>query len=88
MSALTQRKEINMTRKTNPFGVTAVIAAGCIAALCTAPVARAHAHPSPSDASLLSVLPIAVSVAAPVMVLSAGAMLTVVAAEATSGGTV
>lgn len=32
-------------------------------------------------------LPIAVSVAAPVMVLSAGAMLTVVAVQATSAGT-
>lgn len=48
---------------------------------------RSHAHPSPSDASALSMLPIAVSVAAPVMVLSAGAMLTVVAVQATSAGT-
>jgi hypothetical protein len=49
--------------------------------------ADAH-HPGPSDASALSMLPIAVSVAAPVMILSAGAMLTVVAVEATSAGTV
>jgi hypothetical protein len=47
-----------------------------------------HHHPGPSDASALSMLPIAVSVAAPVMILSAGAMLTVVAVEATSAGTV
>lgn len=41
-----------------------------------------------SEASVLSGLPIAVSVAAPVMVLSAGAMLTVVAVEASAAGTV
>ena len=50
--------------------------------------ATAQAHTTLSDASLLSTLPIAVSVAAPVMLLSAGAMLTVVAVEATSAGTV
>ena len=43
---------------------------------------------SASDASALSMLPIAVSVPAPVMILSAGAMLTVIAVEATSAGTV
>ena len=47
----------------------------------------AQAHATPSDASLLSTLPIAMSVAAPVMLLSAGATLTVVAVEATSAGT-
>ncbi len=41
-----------------------------------------------SEASVLSGLPIAVSMAAPVMVLSAGAMLTVVAVEASAAGTV
>ncbi|MBT9500840.1 MAG: hypothetical protein IV092_06325 [Burkholderiaceae bacterium] len=41
-----------------------------------------------SEASVLSGLPIAVSVAAPVMLLSAGAMLTVVAVEASAAGTV
>ena len=41
-----------------------------------------------SEASALSALPIAVSVAAPVMILSAGAMLTVVAVEASATGTV
>lgn len=49
--------------------------------------ARAH-PPNASDASALSVLPVAVSVAAPVMLLSAGAMLTVVAVEASAAGTV
>lgn len=48
----------------------------------------AHAQSTISDASVLSTLPIAVSVAAPVAVLSAGAMLTVVSVEATSIGAV
>ncbi len=57
-----------------------------VAAL-AAHLGTAQAHTTLSDASLLSTLPIAVSVAAPVMLLSAGAMLTVVAVEATSAGT-
>jgi hypothetical protein len=49
----------------------------------------AQAHPThASDASVLSALPIAMSVAAPVMLLSAGATLSVVAVEATSAGAV
>jgi hypothetical protein len=59
------------------------------AALLSASMVGAHAQPaSVSDASALSMLPIAVSVAAPAMILSAGAMLTVVAVEAASDGTV
>ena len=61
--------------------------AAAVAALCGY-FATAQAHATLSDASLLSTLPIALSVAAPVMILSAGAMLTVVAVEATSAGTV
>ena len=49
--------------------------------------ARAHG-PNASDASALSMLPVAVSVAAPAMLLSAGAMLTVVAVEASAEGVV
>ena len=48
----------------------------------------AHAQTAVSEASALSTLPIAVSVAAPVMVLSAGATLTVVAVEASTTGAV
>ena len=48
----------------------------------------AQAHSSPSDASALSMLPIAVSVAAPVALLSAGAVLTVVSVQASAVGTV
>jgi hypothetical protein len=50
--------------------------------------ASAQAHPHASDASALSMLPIAVSVAAPVLLISGGAMLTVVAVEASATGTV
>ncbi len=62
----------------------------CLAAVVlAASLGRAEAHPPhASDASALSMLPIAVSVAAPVVILSAGATLTVVAIEATSAGTV
>ena len=50
---------------------------------------QASAHPpNASDASALSMLPIAVSVAAPVMILSSGATLSVVAVEASVDGTV
>jgi hypothetical protein len=58
------------------------------AALITGGVSTAQAHPNASDASALSMLPIAVSVAAPVMFISGGAMLTVVAIEASAEGTV
>jgi hypothetical protein len=61
------------------------LAAALLAAQLLSP---ARAHVNPSDASVLSALPIAVSVAAPVTLLSAGAMLSVVAVEATSVGTV
>ncbi len=50
--------------------------------------APARAHNGASDISALSMLPVAVSVAMPVALLSAGAMFTVVAVEATSAGTV
>jgi hypothetical protein len=59
------------------------------AALCiTPPSAGAHYTGGPSDASAVSLLPVAVSVAAPAVLLSAGAALTVVAVEASAQGTV
>ncbi len=57
-------------------------------ALSLALATSAQAQSTVSDASVLSALPIAVSVAAPVAVLSAGAVFTVVAIEATSTGAV
>ena len=59
-----------------------------LAALLAATLATANAQSAVSEASALSALPIAVSVAAPVMLLSAGAMLTVVAVEASATGAV
>ena len=68
---------------------TALLRQVWVATMLAAPLlAPAQAHTHASDASVLSALPIAVSVAAPVMLLSAGAMLSVVAVEATSVGTV
>ena len=60
-----------------------VLAAGLMTAF-----TGARAQSSVSEASVLSALPIAVSVAAPVIVLSAGVALTVVAVEASTIGTV
>lgn len=48
----------------------------------------AQAHGGSSELSVLSTLPVAVSVAAPVVLLSAGAALTVVAVQASAVGTV
>jgi hypothetical protein len=59
-----------------------------VAALLAAALTVAHAQPAVSDASALSALPIAVSIAAPVMVLSAGATLSVVAVEASATGAI
>jgi len=69
--------------KTIPFRRVAT-AATLVCAL----VANAGAQSTISDASVLSALPIAVSVAAPVAVLSAGAALTIVSVESTSNGAV
>ncbi len=59
----------------------------CAALALGSGTAQAH-PPNASDASALSMLPIAVSVAAPAMFLSAGAVLTVVAVEASATGVV
>lgn len=50
--------------------------------------AQAHRSGSASELSALSMLPVVISVAAPVALLSAGAALSVVAVEAASEGTV
>ena len=62
-----------------------LVAAATLAAALAGP---AQAHGNPSEASALSMLPIAVSVAAPAMLISGGAVLTVVAVEASAEGTV
>lgn len=61
---------------------------GLLAALALpAAPAAAHRGNGASELSALSMLPVAVSVAAPVGLLSAGALFTVVAVEAASDGT-
>jgi len=76
-----------LNRSPQPFAT--VLRRGAIAvAVSLALVGHAGAQSTISEASALSALPIAVSVAAPVMILSAGATLVVVAVEATSTGTI
>ncbi len=84
--------ECPITRKTDAmnktvFRISTIRDTLAAALLAASLLTSAQAHPNASDASVLSALPIAVSVAAPVMLLSAGAMLSVVAVEATSVGT-
>jgi hypothetical protein len=55
---------------------------------CARPLRPNTNYPNASDASALSLLPVAVSVAAPVAILSAGAVLTVVAVPGLAAGTV
>jgi hypothetical protein len=61
------------------------IAAMTLALGCGGP---ARAHDGASELSALSMLPVAISVAAPVGLLSAGAAFTVVAVESAAGATV
>ncbi len=57
-------------------------------ALCAALAPAARAHSEVSEASALSMLPLAVSVAAPSMLLAGGAVLTIVSVQASAAGTV
>ncbi|RZL00248.1 MAG: hypothetical protein EOP36_16425 [Rubrivivax sp.] len=59
-----------------------------VASLFLASAAQAHHEPAASEASALSALPVALSLAAPSLVLSAGVVLTVVSVEAAAGATV
>ncbi|MBL8334768.1 MAG: hypothetical protein JNM08_16775, partial [Rubrivivax sp.] len=59
-----------------------------VAAATLAAPAWAHRQAHASELSALSMLPVAVSVAAPVALLASGAAFTVVAVEAASEGTV
>lgn len=58
------------------------------AALSAALMTSARAHSEVSEASALSMLPVAVSVAAPSMLLAGGAVLTIVSVQASATGTV
>ena len=72
----------------NTFSIRRHLLAATVAALCTFNLATARAQSEASAASALSALPIAVSIAAPVMILSAGVTLTVVAVETSATGAV
>ncbi len=77
--------------RTSPVRLSALLAGLGLSVALTlgATVSPAQAHGGPSDASvLLSALPVAVSVGAPVALLSAGAALTVVSVQASAVGTV
>jgi hypothetical protein len=65
-----------------------IVSAACAALLGAGVASPAQAHGGLSEASALSMLPLAVSVAAPALLLSAGVGLTVVAVEASAHGTV
>lgn len=65
-----------------------LVSAACAALMVATAANPARAHGGLSEASALSMLPLAVSVAAPALLLSAGVGLTVVAVEASAGSTV
>ena len=81
-------KAVSIKHAVRPVHFLRRLAATLLAAGLTISFGGVHAQSSLSEASVLSSLPIAVSVAAPVMVLSAGMALTVVAVEASAIGTV
>ena len=72
----------------NKTFVRHALAHTALAALLLTSLGGARAQSEASALSALSALPIAISVTAPVMVLSAGAVLTVVAVEASATGAV
>ena len=78
----------NESRRRALRTLTGLVLAPAAALLATP--SRAHGGPSEASAasSLLLSMPVAVLSVAPVMILSAGAVLTVVAAEASAAGTV
>lgn len=69
------------------FRFSAVVAAVAASAILIT-TAPARAHSELSEASALSLLPVAVSVAAPVALLAGGVALTVVSVQASAVGTV
>lgn len=72
----------------NPITIRLPLAAALLTAALGLAAPAARADTRASDASALSMVPVAVSVAAPAMLLSAGAALTVVAVETASDGAV
>lgn len=79
-------KELFMSKRN--YLLSAALAAQILAISCVGLPRTSHAHSTLSEASALSALPVAVSVAAPAMLLSGGVALTVVAVEASAQGAV
>jgi hypothetical protein len=77
-----------MNKRLNKLSIRRSLLSATAAVLLSINFVTAQAQSDASAASALSALPIAVSVAAPVMLLSAGAALTVVAVEVSATGTV
>jgi hypothetical protein len=71
-----------------PLCLRALCLSAATAALITFTTRPARAHNAASELSAVSMLPVAVVVAAPALVLSGGAALTVAAVEASAEGTV
>jgi zona occludens toxin (predicted ATPase) len=74
--------------KPRSFRFSAIVAAATASAILIASAPAAWAHAEVSEASALSLLPVAVSVAAPVALLAGGVALTVVSVQASAVGTV
>ncbi len=74
--------------KNRSFRFSTIVAAATASAILIASAPAAWAHSEVSEASALSLLPVAVSVAAPVALLAGGAVLTVVSVQASAVGTV
>lgn len=88
------RPEPLLDCSTARIGMRALHLDGAVAATVVAlaaalwPASAVRAHGAASELSAISMLPVAVSVVAPVGLLSAGAVFTVVAVEAAADGTV
>jgi carbon monoxide dehydrogenase subunit G len=81
-SSVLHPKESSMTDRTRR------LSALLLAFMLSTGALSARAHNEPSEASAISALPVAVSLAAPAMVLVGGAVLTVVSVQASATGTV
>ncbi len=81
MFAITSR--IDAVRSFQRFALCALSAV----TISLAPLSSAHAQSNVSEASGMSLLPVAMSVAAPVMLIAAGGALTLVGIEASADGT-
>ncbi len=91
MTSMKQTLELTPegTSRAAPNKFKAWLVAGCACLALLGATQRAHAHPNQaSEASALSMLPVAVSVTAPALLVSGTVALSVVAIQATADGMV